>query len=234
MIFETENKMKANGFLAERETKRMSLDIETVKLNGVFSGYASVFNAVDQGKDAVAAGAFRKSLQNRKPSDVRMLFQHDPDQPLGIWKTIQEDEKGLFVEGQIASGVKRSEEVLHLMRAGAIDGLSIGFKTKRARVNPTTKVRWILEADLWEISIVTFPLLDAARIDDVKSSQCSDLPSIRDIERWLRRDAGLSRGDAKCLLANGYHALGRKHNAAACEPLAGKIRRATQTIKSGI
>jgi len=226
--------MKASGYLAQRETKRMDVELETVKLNGSFSGYASLFNEVDQGKDAVAAGAFKTSLQGRKASDIRMLFQHDPDQPIGVWNTIREDRKGLYVEGQITLGVKRSEEVLELMRVGAIDGLSIGFKTKRARVNPTTKVRWIMEADLWEISIVTFPLLEAARIENVKSSCDASHPSIREFERWLTRDAGLSRSDARCLLANGYHALGRKHDAATFEPLANKFRKATKTIKSRI
>ena len=226
--------MKASGYLAQRETKRMPVELDTVKLNGSFSGYASLFNEVDQGKDAVAPGAFKASLQSRKPGDVRMLFQHDPDQPIGVWKTIQEDRKGLYVEGQITTGVKRSEEVLELMRDGAIDGLSIGFKTKRARVNSTTKVRTILEADLWEISVVTFPLLEAARIEDVKSASGNALPSVREFERWLTRDAGLSRSDARRLMAEGYHALGRKRDAAGFEPLASKIRKATQTIKSRI
>lgn len=226
--------MKAGSFLEQRETKRMNVELESVKLNGYFSGYASLFNEVDQSKDAVAYGAFRKSLQKRMASNIRMLFQHDPDQPIGVWKTIREDKKGLFVEGQITSGVKRSEEVLELMRAGAIDGLSIGFKTKRARVNPSTKVRWIIEADLWEISIVTFPLLEAARIEQVKSIAGKPLPSVREFERWLTRDAGLSRSDARRLMADGFHALGRKHDAATCEPLASKIRKATQTLKSRI
>lgn len=229
-----ENTMTTGGILAQRETKRMDVELDSVKLNGSFSGYASLFNKVDQGRDAVAAGAFQFSLAARKPSDIRMLFQHDPDQPIGVWKKIKEDQKGLYVEGQITRGVKRSEEILELMRAGAIDGLSIGFKTKRARVNPTTKVRWILAADLWEISVVTFPLLENARISSVKSDMGRELPTIREFERWLTRDAGLSRGDARRLMAGGYHALGCKHDAAADQSLAEKIRQATRTLKSRI
>ncbi len=224
--------MMKSRFLAQRETKRMDVDLETVRLDGAFSGYASVFDSVDQGRDAIAKGAFAASLKKRSPSAIRMLYQHDPDQPIGVWKTIREDQKGLYVEGQITRGVNRSEEILELMRAGAIDGLSIGFKTKRARVNPTTKVRWILAADLWEISVVTFPLLESARIETVKSTPGSNVPSVRDLERWLTRDAGLSRSDARCLMANGYHALCCKHDAAASEPLAQTIRKATQTLIS--
>jgi len=133
--------MKQRGLLAQRETKFAPVDVQDIKLDGRFSGYASVFGA------------------------VRMLFQHDPDEPIGCWSKIVEDEKGLYVEGKIIRGVRRSEEVLELMREGALDGLSIGFKTKRARVNPTTKIRTILAADLWEISVVTFPLLEEARIE---------------------------------------------------------------------
>ncbi|MEL7428753.1 MAG: HK97 family phage prohead protease [Pseudomonadota bacterium] len=222
--------MKASPHLALRETKRMDVILNEVKLNGVFSGYASLFDVVDQAGDAVAPGAFTKSLRQRTASGIRMLYQHDPDQPIGIWTSIVEDTKGLLVEGRITSNVGRAGEVLSLMREGAIDGLSIGFKTKRASTHPVTKVRRIIEADLWEISIVTFPLLDAARIDTVKGGPPEKRPTIRELERWLTRDAGLSRRDARCLMAKGYHALGGTHDAARPEPLADMIRRATQTM----
>lgn len=224
--------MKTGSFLDKRETKFAPVEVETVKLDGRFSGYASVFGAVDQGNDMVAKGAFAASLKNRKPQDVRMLFQHDPDEPIGCWTKIQEDAKGLYVEGKITRGVRRSEEVLELMREGAIDGLSIGFKTKRARVNPSTLVRTILSADLWEISVVTFPLLEEARIVSVKSNTLSgkSLPSVREFERWLVRDAGLSRREARVTIAHGFNALQCKQDAAMEETLASKIRRATQII----
>lgn len=222
--------MKASPHLALRETKRMDVILNEVKLNGVFSGYASLFDVVDQAGDAVAPGAFTKSLQQRTASGIRMLYQHDPDQPIGIWTSIVEDAKGLLVEGRITSTVGRAGEVLELMREGAIDGLSIGFKTKRASTHPLTKVRRIIEADLWEISVVTFPLLDTARIDTVKGGQPEKRPTIRELERWLTRDAGLSRRDARCLMAKGYHALGSTRDAAGPEPLADMIRRATQTL----
>ncbi len=227
--------MKAKRDPFERETKFMPVDIADVKLDGRFSGYASLFGKVDQGNDAVMKGAFSASLRARKPSSVRMLFQHDPDQPIGVWHEIHEDQKGLYVSGQITRGVRRSEEILELMRSGAIDGLSIGFRTKRARTNPATGVRHILVADLWEISVVTFPLLTEARIETVKSTNISNrIPSIRQFERWLTRDAGLSRRDARRFLTGGYDAMTCKQDAAGLEPnhLAQTIRKATRTFRT--
>jgi len=227
--------MKASGYLAQRETKFAPIEIDSIKLNGKFSGYASVFDTVDQGNDAVLKGAFLNSLKKRKPSAIRMLFQHDPDQPIGVWTKIIEDKKGLYVEGTITRGVRRSEEILELMRAGAVDGLSIGFKTKRARTSPVTKVRNILEAELWEISVVTFPLLDEARIETVKSADITNgLPTIREFERWLTRDAGLSRRDARLVISSGYSAINCKRDAAFDPPsrLAKSIRKATQTFSA--
>jgi len=221
--------MKVCHYLAQRETKFASVELEQVRLDGSFSGYASIFDEVDQGNDAVAKGAFRVSLK-KAPSSVRMLFQHNPDEPIGVWEKVVEDQKGLYVEGRITRGVRRSEEILELMRAGAVDGLSIGFKTKRARVDPVTKVRWILSADLWEISVVTFPLLDQARIVAVKSApHRAKFPTTREFERWLTRDAGLSRRDARLVITSGYGALTSKQDAA-CETsngLAGVIRKAS-------
>ncbi|MEM7214847.1 MAG: HK97 family phage prohead protease [Pseudomonadota bacterium] len=213
----------------QREKKFLPIAMDSVRLDGKFSGYASIFNEVDQGQDAVAKGAFAASLKSQGADSVRMLFQHDPDQPIGVWEKIIEDKKGLYVEGRIVRGVSRSEEILELMRSGAIDGLSIGFKTRRAKTDPNTKVRWILSADLWEISVVTFPLLDTARISSIKSKY-SPLPKVREFERWLTRDAGLSRRDARLVISDGFNALACKQDAARLETLHEKIRRATQTL----
>src|SRR5690606_27359824 len=106
---------------------------------------------------------------------IRMLYQHDPAEPIGRWLEIREDDRGLFVRGMLAPGVARAREVLELMRAGALDGLSVGFRTVRSR--RTGGVRRILEADLWEISIVTFPMLPGARVESVKAYRPrTDLP----------------------------------------------------------
>lgn len=140
----------------------------TIDADGVVEGYASLFGAIDQARDMVAPGAFRQSLRLRGLRRIPMLFQHDPAEPIGVWLELAEDFRGLRARGRLIPGVQRSREVLALVKAGAIDGLSIGFRTVKARVDPKTRVRKLIELDLWEISIVTFPLLDGARVSAVK------------------------------------------------------------------
>lgn len=132
--------------------------------DGRFSGYASLFSKVDQGGDIVMPGAFKTSLAQRAVGGVRMLFQHDPKEPIGIWHRIAEDARGLHVEGQLLGGVPRASALTHLISGGALDGLSIGFRTLRATKDRPTGHRRLWQIDLWEISIVTFPMMDGARI----------------------------------------------------------------------
>lgn len=150
------------------ERKFVDLALADVTSQGSFTGYASLFGSVDLGRDVVERGAFAKSLARRGAGGIRMLFQHDPAEPIGVWTELREDERGLFVRGRLTREVARAREVLGLMKSGALDGLSIGFRTIKARSEPATGVRRIVEADLWEISVVTFPMLPGARIDNVK------------------------------------------------------------------
>jgi HK97 family phage prohead protease len=150
------------------DTKRADLELSLVDESGVFSGYASLFGETDLAQDVVERGAFARSLARRGASGIRMLFQHDPNQPIGVWAEVSEDPRGLYVKGKLTHGVGRAAEVLSLMRAGALDGLSIGFRTVRASPDRSKGLRRILEADLWEISVVTFPMLPGARVDVVK------------------------------------------------------------------
>lgn len=163
--------MTADAIIAGLCRKFAGLEIKTLSEAGLFSGYASLFGEVDLGKDRVERGAFLRSLARRGASGVRMLFQHDPAEPIGAWKVIREDARGLYVEGMLSEGVARSREVHQLMKAHALDGLSIGFQTLRATSEPKTGIRRILEADLWEISVVTFPMLPGARIGEVKAER---------------------------------------------------------------
>ena len=140
-----------------------------LKTRGAFEGYASLFGVEDQGRDVVLPGAFRASLARRGAHDIRMLFQHDPAQPVGIWDDIREDARGLHVRGRLIEEVARAAELMALMRAGALDGLSIGFRARKATRDARTGQRRLEEIDLWEISIVTFPMLPGARVDGVKS-----------------------------------------------------------------
>lgn len=151
--------------------KFANLELSGIAGDGRFSGYASVFGEVDLGKDRIERGAFLNSLVERGARGVRMLYQHDPAEPIGAWTVIREDARGLYVEGVLSPGVARAREVFSLMKSGALDGLSIGFRTVKARSDPKTGVRRILEADLWEISVVTFPMLPSARVSDVKQAR---------------------------------------------------------------
>jgi HK97 family phage prohead protease len=113
-------------------------------------------------------GAFADTLAARGLRRIPMLFQHDPSEPVGIWLELREDHRGLFARGRLIPDVMRGRELLSLLRAGAIDGLSIGFRTAKARIDPRTQIRRIYAVDLWEISIVTFPMLTRARVRSVK------------------------------------------------------------------
>ncbi|MGJ0511138.1 HK97 family phage prohead protease [Methylocystis sp.] len=137
---------------------------------GAFSGYASLFGVVDSGGDMVMTGAFARSLIKRGAHGVKMLWQHQAAEPIGLWTSIVEDARGLKVEGRLDLSVARARQALSLMRKGAIDGLSIGFRTRRATTEKSSGVRRLHEIDLWEISIVTFPMLPQARIAAVKQT----------------------------------------------------------------
>jgi len=138
--------------------------------DGAVEGYASLFGEVDQARDMVMPGAFTQTLQNRGLRRIPMLFQHDPSEPVGIWLELREDWRGLWARGRLIPEVARGRELLALVREGAIDGLSIGYRTVRGRIDPKTRIRRLYQVDLWEVSIVTFPLLTGARVHAVKSS----------------------------------------------------------------
>ncbi len=121
----------------------------------------------------VMAGAFAATLRQRTVQRIPMLFQHDPSEPVGVWLELREDHRGLYARGRLIPEVARGRELLSLLRAGAIDGLSIGFRTVKGRIDPRTRVRALQAVDLWEISIVTFPLLAGARVRAVKQAEAS-------------------------------------------------------------
>lgn len=150
------------------EVKRAGAALSSIGNDGAFEGYASLFGIADQGGDVVVAGAFRDSLARRGASGVRMLWQHDPAMPIGVWTALVEDVRGLKVVGQLDLAVGKARELHALMRSGAVDGLSIGFRTDRSRRDARTGTRRLEKIDLWEISLVTFPMLPQARVSAVK------------------------------------------------------------------
>lgn len=155
---------------AAQETKAFAFDFKSVEAGGVFTGYAARFGAVDLGRDLILPGAFADSLARRGAGGIRMLFQHDPAEPIGVWLELREDACGLFVRGRLLPEISRGREVLALMRAGAVDGLSIGFRTVEGRTDRKRGVRRLSKIDLWEISVVTFPMQPGARVSAVKRS----------------------------------------------------------------
>lgn len=189
------------------------LEIKSVSDSGEFEGYGSVFGVKDSYGDIVAPGAFTKSLnalkaKNRLPA---MLWQHKYDEPIGIYTEMREDDVGLYVKGTLLKDDDPlARRAYAHMKAGSITGLSIGFMLIDWEYDVNKKA-WILkEIDLWEVSPVTFPANDEARIEEVKSSLSrGETPSPKSIERVLR-DVGLSRSQAKKFMAEGYGALNQR------------------------
>ena len=144
--------------------------LQALSSHGVFAGYASLFGRRDGQGDIVMPGAFVASLKRRGPDDVRMLFQHNPAEPVGKWLEIRETPRGLYVQGRLDRNVQRGAELFSLLETGGIDGLSIGFRTVLARTDSVLKARRLLAVDLWEISLVTFPMLEGARVSQLKSA----------------------------------------------------------------
>ncbi|MBU2483898.1 MAG: HK97 family phage prohead protease [Alphaproteobacteria bacterium] len=148
----------------------IELDIKAIGDDGTFSGYASVFNVKDRGGDIVMPGAFRKSLQTYPPGKVKLLWQHASDEPIGTWVKFEEDGRGLKAEGKIILETAKGREVHALMKAGAVDGLSIGFRTIRDEMDRQKGARLLHELELREVSIVTFPMNEDATVTSVKNT----------------------------------------------------------------
>jgi hypothetical protein len=147
------------------ETKFVAFDqVATVAEDGRIEGYASLFGEADQSGDVVARGAFGASLAAMRAAgrSVKLLWQHDPGEPIGVWDSVVEDERGLRVRGRLLPEVRRGAEALALLRAGAVDGLSIGYRAVKAGRTPEGG-RLLQEVELWEVSLVTFPMLPSAR-----------------------------------------------------------------------
>lgn len=155
---------------------------------GEIAGYAAAFNNVDSYRDRIAPGAFTKTLSDgRKP---KMLWMHDSGQPIGVWDELREDDRGLYAKGRIVTTTQLGREAYELLKAGAIDGLSIGYRTIRAEPGED-RTQILKEIDLFEVSLVTFPANDKARVVSIKQ-RLEEIKSLADAESILR-DAGLSR-----------------------------------------
>lgn len=196
---------------SERTTLDLPLEVKADGAPGTFEGYGAVFGNTDRDGDVVAKGAFAESLKARLPA---LLWQHNAKEPIGRFDVVREDDRGLYVRGRL-SMTGKGAEAYELLKMGALNGLSIGFVTKEAMRNRATGTRTINRADLMEVSLVTFPANELARVSTVKSEKAAAaIETPRDFERMLRR-RGFSRARAKAITAKGFRtrsdaALGEK------------------------
>jgi len=172
---------------------------------GRFTGYGSVFNNMDQGRDVIDGKAFDSTLERIKSSGKmpKMLWQHDPSQPIGVWDKIEKDERGLKVSGRVLSSLQKGAEVLTMLKESVLDGLSIGYQTKDFEIKKDDgggRFRLLKDLDLWEVSVVTFPMNTEATVTDVKNLQ-----SAGEVARILRQ-AGVPGKFADLVSQKGYDA----------------------------
>lgn len=200
----------------QMEHKRLTFEIKAEEADGVrsFSGYGSVFDTVDSYGDTIVKGAFKGTLKEWKAKSKlpKLLLQHggggffgsnaDDMVPIGKWDEMKEDSHGLFVRGHLFDlDTDRAKSVYAAMKEGELDGLSIGFRTKKWEYDEEKEIRTLTEIELWEVSLVTFPANDPARVSAVKAD--GSMPTERRFEDFLR-DAGFSRQQAKVIVADGF------------------------------
>ena len=184
----------------DRKSIDVGFQVKALSDDGMIEGYGSVFGVRDSYSDIVAAGAFKASLAAHKAAGTMpaLLWQHRSDEPIGVWTSMVEDQKGLAVVGQLAMDTTRGREAHALLKMRAINGLSIGFYSKEWNYDTENDVRTLTEVDLWETSLVTFPANSAARVTAVKSIET--LESLREVEMMLR-DRGFTKTEAVALVA---------------------------------
>jgi uncharacterized protein len=177
------------------------------------TGYGSVFGNKDSYGEVVEPGAFAKSITKieARKRKLPMLWQHRSGQPIGVWDQMAEDSRGLEMEGTLLKGVALAEEARILAAAGAVTGLSIGYYVRDSSRDEVEKVVRLKELDLEETSLVTFPANDDARVEGVKMTLAhGGLPSVKDFERLIRSEFGLSKTRAAAVVSSGYAELFRR------------------------
>lgn len=202
------------------KTKDFALSLKSVTDEGSFEGYGSIFGNIDSYGEKVMPGAFAESLARHKREGTKplMLWQHDSWQPIGVWDDLAEDGKGLWGKGRLLPGVKAADEALILLKAGALQGLSIGYR--ELDVEPDGNVRQLKKLDLLEISIVSFPANRRARVDSVKSRlDGGELPTLPEFEEFLR-EAGFSKTQATAIAGKGLSHLLRSESGSASDAAA--------------
>lgn len=178
-----EQKISRSAKVSRRMDAR--LEIKSLDESGKFAGYASVFDVVDNQRDVVLRGAFRDSIVARV-DEIKLLWQHNQAEPIGVFDVMFEDERGLYVEGRLLLEVARAREAYALLKSGAVNGLSIGYTPVKYRMNPDSGVRELRQVDLWEVSLVTFPANDVSRVTVVKGQDKELLAAACAMEKMIR------------------------------------------------
>jgi HK97 family phage prohead protease len=165
--------------------------LKALAADGLFSGYASVFGKLDYQNEIVEPGAFTRTLRKWREDgrNPAMLWMHDPTQPIGVWLSLAEDQNGLAVQGRLALRTQKGQEAYELLKMGALTGMSIGYRVSKSKVDVKRKARLLLDVDLFEISLVTFPANEAARVNDVKRNLEPDDDTTRAIVARLHEAA---------------------------------------------
>lgn len=187
------------------ETKNFGFEIKELTDEGVIEGYAAVFNNVDHGGDKILPGAFSEGLTKAAGTGrrVKMLWNHDPHQPIGVWETLTEDGNGLLGKGRLVMEVPKARETHALMKAGVVDSLSIGYRMVDGKKDGG--VRLLTKLDLYEVSPVTFPMNEQARLTGVKAEHqdiieklaAGDRLTEREFERMCKGILHLSNSQAE-------------------------------------
>jgi HK97 family phage prohead protease len=197
------------------KTKDFSFKVKATADTGAIEGYASVFGVRDSYNEVVMPGAFSDSLakHQREGTYPLMLWQHNPDEPIGVWNELVDDGKGLYAKGQLLNGVQRADEALIMLKAGAIQGMSIGYREVDVNPADASTARQLVKLDLLEASIVSFPANRRARVDSIKSDgrmsefarrlRDGEPPSIKEFEDILR-EAGVPKAMAVQIASVGY------------------------------
>lgn len=208
----------------QTKTLDFALEVKSLDEDGVVEGFASTYT-VDQGGDRVMPGAFMESLVNAKRlgRKITMNWNHNPDEPIGVWQHIAEEAKGLFVRGQLLKdAVRRSGEVYALLKAGAIGGLSIGYRIPAGGAEPDERrpgITNLRKIDLREISLVGMPMNLEARVTSVKATlEAGRLPGLREFEDFLR-ESGFSRSLAAAIACKAAPVLRGEPEVKAVDPV---------------
>lgn len=183
----------------EIKQKTIPLELKSLDKDGEFSGYGSIFGNKDSYSDIVMPGAFAKTLSECEPKDVKLLWQHDSRQPIGVYKEVREDSKGLYVKGQLCiDDVPKAKEAYGLLKMGAISGLSIGYmpNANGANYSSADNVTYLTSLKLYEVSLVTFPANVRANVESVKDFNDAR-KNVRDFENFLRDVGKYSKSEAK-------------------------------------